>query len=162
MSDKEKTDNSPMQSVSSVTLGGINTVASAQPTNTFGRLLRRYRLAHGLDQEELGELLGLSRVTIGQWERTQLRHPLSPEQVQKLVITLGMDEAEILRSQGFQLRIAELELMRRFHMTSQEEELLTLFRPLSPEFRALVLRIIATLRPPRRRRDNSDDPPDQS
>jgi transcriptional regulator with XRE-family HTH domain len=49
-------------------------VKSVQPPS-FGDLLRRYRIAAGLAQEELAEKAGLSAKGIGDLERGARKHP---------------------------------------------------------------------------------------
>lgn len=53
---------------------GAQTMASSQP-RTFGDLLRRFRIAAGLTQEELAERAGLSRRAIGSLEIGERRSP---------------------------------------------------------------------------------------
>src|SRR5205823_4053574 len=55
--------------------GSMANAADGQPSPTFGNLLRRYRAAAELTQEELAERAGVSARTIGDVERGVSRAP---------------------------------------------------------------------------------------
>lgn len=67
-------------------------MASSKP-RSFGDLLRRYRVAAGLTQEELAERAGLSRRAIGALE-TGERHSPHRETITLLANALGLNAAE--------------------------------------------------------------------
>src|SRR5215831_6981558 len=71
---------------------GPATMSSSSPI-TFGALLRRYRLARGLTQEELAERARLSVQGVGALERGNRRAPRK-ETVDLLAEALGLSEAE--------------------------------------------------------------------
>ena len=58
---------------------------------TFGALLRRYREAAGLSQEELAERAGLTVSAIGALERGERKRPY-PHTLQLLARALDLDE----------------------------------------------------------------------
>ncbi|MFN8511107.1 MAG: helix-turn-helix domain-containing protein [Thermomicrobiales bacterium] len=60
---------------------------------SFGALLRRFRLAAGLSQEELAERAGLSARGISDLERGARQAP-RPETVELLVVALGLDDRD--------------------------------------------------------------------
>jgi tetratricopeptide (TPR) repeat protein/transcriptional regulator with XRE-family HTH domain len=64
-------------------------------SNSFGTLLRRYRLASGLSQEELADRSGLSVKAIANMERGRTARPRRPT-VQSLADTLGLSEPQRL------------------------------------------------------------------
>src|SRR5215831_17125191 len=72
--------------------GRIGTMGSAQPSN-FGELLRRFRLAAGLTQEELAERAGLSARGVQDLERGLRRSPY-PATTRRLVEALGLADTE--------------------------------------------------------------------
>ncbi len=67
-------------------------MGSAEPTS-FGELLKRYRTASGLTQEELAERAGLSARGIQDLERGLRRTPY-PDTVRRVAAALGLEEAE--------------------------------------------------------------------
>src|SRR5262245_47338007 len=67
-------------------------MASSQP-RSFGYLLRRYRVAAGLTQEELAERAGLSRRAIGSLETGERLSP-HRDTVALLASALGLTSAE--------------------------------------------------------------------
>jgi transcriptional regulator with XRE-family HTH domain len=71
---------------------GSGAMGSAEPRG-FGELLRRYRTAARLTQEELAEQAGLSVRGIQDLERG-LRHSPHPETTRRLVNALGLRDAE--------------------------------------------------------------------
>jgi predicted ATPase/DNA-binding XRE family transcriptional regulator len=68
-------------------------MARQGPSSPFGQLLRRFRLAAGLSQEELAERAGLSVRGISDLERGQRSSPF-PETVRRLADGLGLNDAE--------------------------------------------------------------------
>src|SRR5262249_58822305 len=66
---------------------------STPPLLTFGEVLRRYRLAAGLSQEELAERAHLSREAISALERGNRRAPRK-ETIDLLAEALALTEAE--------------------------------------------------------------------
>jgi len=69
---------------------GRRALTAEQPM-TFGALLRRYREAAGLSQEELAERAGLTVSAIGALERGERKRPY-PHTLQLLVKALDLDE----------------------------------------------------------------------
>src|SRR4051794_6562868 len=67
--------------------------ATVGDTNTFGALLRQYRLAASLSQEALGALAGLSATAIAALERGRRKTP-RPSTVLLLAAGLGLAPAE--------------------------------------------------------------------
>jgi predicted ATPase/class 3 adenylate cyclase len=63
------------------------------PQHAFGALLRQYREAAGLTQEQLAERAGLTVNGVSQLERGERRRPY-PHTVQALATALGLPEAE--------------------------------------------------------------------
>src|ERR671939_1263781 len=57
----------------------------------FGELLRRYRSAAGLSQEELAERAGITAKAVGALERGERRQPW-PDTVRRLATGLGLSE----------------------------------------------------------------------
>src|SRR5919206_322700 len=57
----------------------------------FGELLRRYRSAAGVTQEELAERAGLTAKAVGALERGERRQPW-PDTVRRLATALGLSE----------------------------------------------------------------------
>src|SRR5215467_2480740 len=66
---------------------------STLPVVTFGALLRRYRLAAGLSQEDLAERAHLSREAISALERGNRRAPRK-ETIDLLAEALALTESE--------------------------------------------------------------------
>src|ERR687897_2468009 len=60
---------------------------------SFAELLRGYREAAGLSQEELAERAGLTAGAVGALERGERRHPY-PHTIRALAAALGLSEAE--------------------------------------------------------------------
>lgn len=67
-------------------------MAATDASGPFSDLLRRYRAAAGLSQEELAERAGLSRRGISDLERGERRSP-HPATVRSLADALNVDEA---------------------------------------------------------------------
>lgn len=72
--------------------------ATPMEKRTVGTRIRRARLAMGLSQPELAELVGVKRLSIGQWER-DARLP-STELLMKLVEALGVRLAWVMTGKG--------------------------------------------------------------
>jgi len=68
-------------------------VSAPRQTGAFGAVLRRYRVAAGLSQEQLAEQAGLSRRGIADLERGVRRAPY-PETIARLTRALKLGEAE--------------------------------------------------------------------
>jgi transcriptional regulator with XRE-family HTH domain len=68
-------------------------MATTDGPGPFGLLLRQYRAAAGLSQEELAERAGLSKRGISDLERGQRRSP-HPATVRRLAEALDLDGAE--------------------------------------------------------------------
>jgi predicted ATPase/transcriptional regulator with XRE-family HTH domain len=66
---------------------------SMEPPGSFGRLLRRYREAAGLSQEDLAERAGLTAKGIGALERGERQRP-QPRTLQQLAAALGLSEQD--------------------------------------------------------------------
>jgi predicted ATPase/transcriptional regulator with XRE-family HTH domain len=66
---------------------------SADPGTAFGALLRRYREAAGLSQEDLAERAGLTAKGIGALERGERQHP-QPRTLQQLAAALHLSEQD--------------------------------------------------------------------
>lgn len=64
---------------------------AAEQSSTFGTVLRNYREAAGLSQEQLAERAGLTASAIGALERGERRRPY-PQTVQLLATALKLDE----------------------------------------------------------------------
>jgi transcriptional regulator with XRE-family HTH domain len=62
---------------------------------TFADVLKQYRAAAALTQEELAERAGLSVRAISDLERGIKRHPY-PHTVQRLVVALGLSGNDVL------------------------------------------------------------------
>ncbi len=71
-----------------ITGGGLGTV-DTRPSEAFGTLVRRFRVAAGLTQEELAELAGISRRSLGDLERGGGHSPRN-ETVALLTRALGL------------------------------------------------------------------------
>jgi transcriptional regulator with XRE-family HTH domain len=63
------------------------------PDRSFGTLLRQFRQAAGLSQEQLAERAGLTAKAIGALERGERQHPY-PQTLQALAQALGLADAE--------------------------------------------------------------------
>src|SRR3981081_728305 len=74
-------------------LSAKSTMAATDTPGPFGALLRRYRAAAGLSQEELAERAGLSRRGISDLERGQRRSP-HPATVHRLAAGLNLDASQ--------------------------------------------------------------------
>lgn len=72
---------------------------------SFGDLVRRGREEAGLSQSRLALLIGKSPTTIRAWEHGRT-HPADPGAVAALAAVLGLDEAELLGSAGFEAPVA--------------------------------------------------------
>src|SRR6185437_5459646 len=70
-----------------------STGMSAEQSMPFGALLRRYREAAGLSQEDLAERAGLTAKGIGALERGERQRP-QPHTVQQLISALGLTDRE--------------------------------------------------------------------
>src|SRR6516164_2060194 len=66
---------------------------SAEPGKAFGTLLRRYREAAGLSQEDLAERAGLTAKGIGALERGERQRP-QPHTLQQLTAALALSEQQ--------------------------------------------------------------------
>jgi transcriptional regulator with XRE-family HTH domain len=66
---------------------------SAEPSMPFGTLLRRYREAAGLSQEDLAERAGLTEKGIGALERGERKRP-QPHTLQQLATALQLSDQE--------------------------------------------------------------------
>ncbi len=72
---------------------GWTAVMGRVGADAFGAVLRRYRMAAGLSQEQLAEQAGLSAHGISDLERGARTHPY-PETVQRLAQALGLSDPE--------------------------------------------------------------------
>src|ERR687885_2383402 len=63
----------------------------ADDDRPFGELLRRYRSAAGVTQEELAERAGITAKAVGALERGERRQPW-PDTVRRLATALGLSE----------------------------------------------------------------------
>src|SRR6516165_3141858 len=70
-----------------------STRMSAAPSLPFGALLRRYREAAGLSQEDLAERAGLTEKGIGALERGERKRP-QPHTLQQLATALQLSDQE--------------------------------------------------------------------
>lgn len=77
-------------------------------SDTWGTLVRRNRERLGYSQERLGELLGISKRTVGRWEKDQTR-PESVDIAYAAARTLSVDTAPAMRLAGFAPSAAESE-----------------------------------------------------
>jgi predicted ATPase/transcriptional regulator with XRE-family HTH domain len=77
--------------VQRATLAGRELVNAANGTRRFAALLRTYRTAAGLSQDELAERAGLSRRGISDLERGTRRKPY-PETIRRLADALDLDQ----------------------------------------------------------------------
>jgi predicted ATPase/transcriptional regulator with XRE-family HTH domain len=66
---------------------------SAEPSTSFGALLRRYREAAGLSQEDLAERAGMTAKGIGALERGERQRP-QPRTLQQIASALGLSDQE--------------------------------------------------------------------
>jgi transcriptional regulator with XRE-family HTH domain len=118
-------------------------------------LLRRERDRLGLSQSQMAAKMGVTRTAISGWEMGALGHAMKPETIARLEEVTGIPEIYWLRAMGYRINLGEspearLLGARAMHLNEQELELLRIFRPLRPEMRDLVLRIIQQLAPPTR------------
>lgn len=96
----------------------------------FGMVIKKYRLYNELTQQQLADLLGVSRNTVIGWERNTARPDI--ETIQALTKTLGIPLYEL-----FDLPSKEA--------TGSEITLLTFFRKLDGSYQALALKILQDL-----------------
>src|SRR5713226_9347429 len=74
-------------------MAGQGTAGATEGPLTFGQLLRRYRTAAGVSQDELAEQAGLSAHGISDLERGARQTPY-PDTVQRLADSLHLDAAQ--------------------------------------------------------------------
>ncbi|WP_195267506.1 helix-turn-helix transcriptional regulator [Eubacterium sp. 1001713B170207_170306_E7] len=67
--------------------------------NNIGNIIKQARKKEGLTQAELGELMGITAVTVGQWE-TGKRIP-KDETIERLSEALGIDLADSINAISF-------------------------------------------------------------
>jgi transcriptional regulator with XRE-family HTH domain len=72
---------------------------SLPDVDTFGRLLRRARIAADLGQQELADTVGVDISYISKLENDRLRPPAA-KTVEQLAATLGVPPAELLAAAG--------------------------------------------------------------
>lgn len=88
---------------------------------SFGDLVRRGREEAGLSQSRLALLIGKSPTTIRAWEHGRT-HPADPGAVAALAAVLGLDEAELLVSAGFEAPVATTRPSARQELNSLATE----------------------------------------
>jgi transcriptional regulator with XRE-family HTH domain len=99
--------------------------------------IREARDARGWTQDELAERLGVSRAVVSRWENGHTP-PTVPEQVNALVLALGLSPEELLREMGVRLTSPaaarlprELTELLLAMSPAQQRALLELIRPLA-------------------------------
>lgn len=105
-----------------------NTIAG----ESLGFRIKRLRIASGLTQAQLGDLIGISSTAVGNWELREF-HPKG-RYVAKLAGALGIDVSELL------------DVTKCIDELAEEVQLLAAFRVLPKERRLIAVRLIEALK----------------
>ena len=117
---------------------------SASAGETLGQRIRTFRLAKGLTQTELGELVGLTQRQITYYEAAE--GSPTPEMIVRFAEVLDVSTDELLGRRPAPARVAATKHMRLLHQFKQLEQLPT-------EERKAVLKMIdAFASQPRKRK----------
>lgn len=105
-----------------------NTIAG----ESLGFRIRRLRIASGLTQAQLGDLIGISSTAVGNWESREF-HPRG-RYVAKLAEALGIDVSELL------------DATKCINELAEEVQLLTVFRSLTKERQLIAIKLVEALK----------------
>lgn len=100
---------------------------------TLGVRIRRLRLAHGLTQVQLGELIGISSTSVGNWETDE--HLPKGRYVVALAAALGVDVAALLG-----------ETQKSIDDLAEEVQFLVAFRALPRERQLIAIKLVEALK----------------
>lgn len=100
---------------------------------TLGGIVRDARRRRDLTQDELAEVLGVSRETVSQLERGRPKKPLDPDFVNRLASHLELPVIDLVLALGYNVRFEGIG-------NDQEVALLELYRQSPPQYQRAVLR----------------------
>jgi transcriptional regulator with XRE-family HTH domain len=105
-----------------------NTIAE----ESLGFRIRRLRIASGLTQAQLGDLIGISSTAVGNWESREF-HPKG-RYVAKLADALCVDVSELL------------DVTKCIDTLAEEVQLLAAFRSLPKERQLIAVKLVEALK----------------
>ena len=105
-----------------------NTIAG----ESLGFRIKRLRIASGLTQAQLGDLIGISSTAVGNWESREF-HPKG-RYVAKLAGALGIDVSELL------------DVTKCIDKLAEEVQVLAAFRSLPKERQLIAVKLIEALK----------------
>ncbi len=105
-----------------------NTIAG----ESLGFRIKRLRIASGLSQAQLGDLIGISSTAVGNWESREF-HPRG-RYVAMLAEALGVDVSELL------------DVTKCIDKLAEEVQLLAAFRSLPKERQLIAVKLIEALK----------------
>ena len=105
---------------------------------SIGQNIQRLRLQHGLSQNELASIAGVTNKAVSAWENDRIVPRMGP--IQRMADYFGIKKSDIIESE------AALEIATFDSLNKEEAELVSNYRGLDDEDKRLVFGIASRLK----------------